>query len=429
MARKISVVEIPYEQLLDPSADLTEALWRGFGPDGLGIVTVSGVPDYPALRDALLPLAQQFADLPNDVKQAHEHAASSYNVGWSHGKEALRSGMPDTHKGSFYANPLQDTYDGVDQDTASRYRSYYSPNLWPRQALPQLEGCFKQLGSLVIDVGLLLAQHCSKYVQQQLSNAVGQPLSQQEQAQLDFEGQLRRSSCHKARLLHYFPTNCGDQQQQQQQVAAGEDWCGWHLDHGALTGLTSAMYIKDGQQVPCPDPSAGLYICDRSGEVVQAAIPPGHIAYQMGQVMAIQSGGLLRATPHCVRAAAAGEPGVSRNTFAVFMQPETSLLLEAPRAAAGLGALLCMDSGHWAPGMSFGEFAEATMHGYYATPAAAAAAASGSPARSAAAAAAAGSAGGADATPTSAKDVAPASVLMAAEAAVRKRLQLLVSHE
>lgn len=208
MARKISVVEIPYEQLLDPSADLTEALWRGFGPDGLGIVTVSGVPDYPALRDALLPLAQQFADLPNDVKQAHEHAASSYNVGWSHGKEALRSGMPDTHKGSFYANPLQDTYDGVDQDTASRYQSYYSPNLWPRQALPQLEGCFKQLGSLVIDVGLLLAQHCSKYVQQQLSNAVGQPLSQQEQAQLDFEGQLRHSSCHKARLLHYFPTNC-----------------------------------------------------------------------------------------------------------------------------------------------------------------------------------------------------------------------------
>lgn len=41
------------------------------------------------------------------------------------------------------------------------------------------------------------------------------------------------------------------------------------------------MYIKDGQQVPCPDPSAGLYICDRSGEVVQAAIPPGHIAYQV----------------------------------------------------------------------------------------------------------------------------------------------------
>jgi hypothetical protein len=78
-----------------------------------------------------------------------------------------------------------------------------------------------------------------RYVQQQLSNAAGEPLTQQEQAQLDFAGQLRNSSCHKARLLHYFPTNGGDQQQQQQQqqVAAGEDWCGWHLDHGALTGM------------------------------------------------------------------------------------------------------------------------------------------------------------------------------------------------
>jgi hypothetical protein len=68
------------------------------------------------------------------------------------------------------------------------------------------------------------------------------------------------------------------------------------------------------------------------------------------------------------------------------------------------------------------------MHGYYSTPAAAAAAAAGSPTR-APAAAAASDGSGADATPTSAKDVAPASVLLAAEAATRKRLQLLVSHE
>jgi hypothetical protein len=41
------------------------------------------------------------------VKAAHEDAASQWSVGWSHGKEALRSGLKDTHKGSFYANPLQ----------------------------------------------------------------------------------------------------------------------------------------------------------------------------------------------------------------------------------------------------------------------------------------------------------------------------------
>lgn len=56
---------------------------------------------------------------------------------------------------------LQDTYN-VDQDTADKYRSYYSPNIWPHQHLPQLETAFKQLGSLIISVGLKLAGHCSK---------------------------------------------------------------------------------------------------------------------------------------------------------------------------------------------------------------------------------------------------------------------------
>jgi hypothetical protein len=45
------------------------------------------------------------------------------------------------------------------------------------------------------------------------------------------------------------------------------------------------MYLSNGAAVPSPDPAAGLYICNRAGSVVQATIPPGHIAYQMGQVM------------------------------------------------------------------------------------------------------------------------------------------------
>jgi hypothetical protein len=116
------------------------------------------------------------------------------------------------------------------------------------------------------------------------------------------------------------------------------------------TGLTCAMYIKDGVAVPSPDPRAGLYICNRAGQVVQASIPPDHIAFQLGQVLSIQSGGLLRATPHYVRAAAGGPPGISRNTFAVFMQPDLGLELNPPQGLEALGGLLCMDAGHWAPG-------------------------------------------------------------------------------
>lgn len=81
---------------------------QGFGPDGLGIVSVSGVPDFPALRERLLPLAAALAALPDAARAALEDAASNYNVGWSHGKEALAGGRPDTLKGgcgAFAAGP------------------------------------------------------------------------------------------------------------------------------------------------------------------------------------------------------------------------------------------------------------------------------------------------------------------------------------
>lgn len=67
-----------------------------------------------------------------------------------------------------------------------------------------------------------------------------------------------------------------------------EDWCGWHTDHGSLTGLTSAMYMHGDKAVPNPDPQAGLYIRARQGgEVTQAPIPADQIAYQMGEAMQV----------------------------------------------------------------------------------------------------------------------------------------------
>lgn len=189
------------------------------------------------------------------------------------------------------------------------------------------------------------------------------------------------------------------------------------------SGLTSAMYIKDGQPVPTPDPQSGLYICNRAGQVVQATIPPGHIAYQLGQVIAIQSGGLLRATPHYVRAPAASGPGgISRNTFAVFMQPEVDVVLNAPKGLEALGGVLCMDSGHWSPGMTFGAFAEHTLNGYYQLP-------QGSSSSRDSDEDQGHVPGTPDYPPAAGKDVAPAAVHLAAAAAGTQLAQLFVSHQ
>lgn len=51
----------------------------------------------------------------------------------------------------------------------------------------------------------------------------------------------------------------------------------------------------------------------------------------MGEATQIRSGGKLRATPHCVRGAMGSEAvGISRNTFAVFMQPHWDEKLDPP---------------------------------------------------------------------------------------------------
>jgi hypothetical protein len=70
----------------------------------------------------------------------------------------------------------------------------------------------------------------------------------------------------------------------------------------------------------CPDAAAGLYIKTRSGQTVRAPIPPGSLAFQIGECAQIQSGGALQATPHWVQAPrGAASEGVGRGTMAVFM--------------------------------------------------------------------------------------------------------------
>ncbi|KAG2454590.1 hypothetical protein HYH02_000431 [Chlamydomonas schloesseri] len=387
-------------------AQIEEAL----GPHGLGALAVRNVPGYVARRRLLLPQAHHFANLPEEIRRRYEDEDSHYSVGWSHGKESLSSGQPDTYKGSYYANPLVDdplrpgpndslcpwqhsalasleeTLSSVDEpgrmgasagfsgrcspeeetELRRRHPGYYRPNLWPRQELPVFEVAFKDLGRLIVAVGCLLMDHCDSYVASKLSAQQGQ-----------LSGVLRRSYNPKARLLHYFARpgqqlnliigpagpQIAPQQPQQQEQEADDSWCGLHTDHGSLTGLTSAMYLDaSGNEVPNPDPAAGLYIRDRSGHMVRAGIPADCIAFQVGEALQVHSGGLLQATPHFVRSARGiAAAGISRNTFAVFMQPNVEEPMDCPPGVDPKS----VEIGQWQPGCTFGKFAEDTFALYY----------------------------------------------------------------
>ena len=101
--------------------------------------------------------------------------------------------------------------------------------------------------------------------------------------------------------------------------------------------------------------------------MVRIVIPSDHIAFQLGEVFQILSGGTLLATPHCVVAprsrpeVPSKHQQVYRNTFALFMQPRWDEILHCPDG---------IDPGNveidvWKDGMSFGAFSKKRFENYY----------------------------------------------------------------
>jgi len=305
------------------------------------------VPDYPRRRLALLTLAQPLARLPEDVKRALEHKESTYNFGWSHGREKF-NGVPDLLKGSFYANPTMDV-PTTDPELIRQHPANCSPNIWPPEAaLPGFADAFKSLGKLMVEVGSLVATQCDKYVVHNHSHYKPDRMQKI----------IRTSRAHKARLLHYFSAK------DVSNAGGDADWCGWHLDHGSLTGLTSALYTRECKPCSNPDAACGLYIKNRKGEEVKVAIPEDCIAFQIGESSQIHSGGLLVATPHYVKAPNIKLMGdVARNTFAVFMQPEWDEPMDIPKGTDP--KVVQAGVQFWRPGGDFSGFMKAKLQEYY----------------------------------------------------------------
>jgi isopenicillin N synthase-like dioxygenase len=120
------------------------------------------------------------------------------------------------------------------------------------------------------------------------------------------------------------------------------------------------------------DAESGLFIQSRTGEIVRVELPRGACGFQIGEATQIQSGNLFRATPHAVRMGRAAK-GLTRETFALFMQPNRDDPLEFPeggastaddsQAPAALLGVVPLEQ-RWKPGQTFGEFHEATLSAF-----------------------------------------------------------------
>lgn len=245
---------------------------------------------------------------------------------------------------------------------ANHYSDYMRPNVWPTHAsCAHLEPGFKELGRYINQIGLLVARRCDDYVQHKLGH--GANFSRMQHS-------LEQSTSAKGRLLNYFPpddsmlthTNGDDQL-----------WCGYHNDHGTLTGLIAGQFYNTSDmqtQLAAPDPVAGLYVC-RGHKPEKVLIPENCIAFQIGESAQIVSGGILRATPHAVLMPRCAKD-IARITFVVFLQPNPWEKLSLPHGCDELDVEDALKTNGRVPdlkvryelGDTFAEFAAKTGKAY-----------------------------------------------------------------
>ncbi|KAJ5788634.1 hypothetical protein N7457_003624 [Penicillium paradoxum] len=346
-------VTVSLQELVDGTVSF-ETLTEAFGPSSLGIIVVKDLPStFTELRAQVLSNASYLAALPDPELESLTSPESKYLVGWSCGKETLKTGRFDTLKGSYYVNCAfyQDaSLESAPADDFPDLPQYTAPNIWPSSAkLPEFRGSVESLCTLIIETAALVAKACDRYAE---ANIEGYKPGYLHHV-------VTTSLTTKARLLHYFP----NEEEEEKPDASDDDWCATHLDHGCLTGLTSAMFLDEAVTPPTldasgsasaplpelprsPDPSAGLYIRSRTDEIVKVNIPRDCLAFQTGEALQLITRGKFMAVPHFVKGAKAS-PGqrIARNTLAVFTQPN---LAEEVR-----------------PGLSFAEFARGVVQKNY----------------------------------------------------------------
>ncbi|OJJ47792.1 hypothetical protein ASPZODRAFT_131366 [Penicilliopsis zonata CBS 506.65] len=324
-------ITVSLHELIEGSVSF-ETLTEAFGPSSLGIIVVKDLDArFKELRAQVLSNASYLAALSEGELESLTSAEAKYLVGWSCGKETLRSGHYDTLKGSYYVNCAfyQDPdLQGAPADGFPDLSEYTAHNIWPaKDRLPTFRKSVEELCTLIIDTAALVARACDRYA---LATIDGYKEGY-------IEHVVKTSMTTKARLLHYFPSPVS---RDAEPAAEGDDddWCATHLDHGCLTGLTSAMFIDEDANSPAafdatatkplpelaqsPDPSAGLYIRSRTDQVVKVNIPKDYLAFQTGEALQLITQGKFRAVPHFVKGAkTTGGAQIARNTLAVFTQP------------------------------------------------------------------------------------------------------------
>ena len=338
---------IPYISLIMDEKSFSHIINSAFDKNSLGLIIITDVPNMKEFRTNLIQAGRNFIKIKD--KSKYEKPEAYYAVGWSYGKEKMKNNKLDFAKGSYYANPLEDNPTD-DKELIKKYPGSYTPNVWIDD-IPEFEESFKIIGKTIYFLGLLLLNHCDDYLKKKGIKS-------------NLEKLISGSRTCKGRFLHYFEID-------KEKNKEDDGSCGWHCDSGCLTGLISAKYFDKNKEVKSPK-DAGLFIKDRNNNLVKVDIPEDAIAFQIGEIIQILSGGEIIATPHCVKSS---KELYSRNTFALFMDVHPNYKINIPEISKDKkeeiltiknlpeGVPLLKD--RYYDGITYGEFLDKTYKAYY----------------------------------------------------------------
>ncbi|KAH0738507.1 hypothetical protein KY290_037212 [Solanum tuberosum] len=372
----VELYELHYSDLLQLSSDkslsdefieeiqrlesVTRSVMENLGPEGPGLLAITGVPEASNLRRTLLPLARKLALLNNDDRK---RLLKEQNLG---SDVSLKNPNRDVSSFSMqlkYEQCYERSGCQVDDLDVDNRDGEVDQNEFKKL------GCtFKELGYCMMDLGLRLAQICDKAIG-------GQELQQS----------LLESGTAKGRLIHYHSAvdndivredakrngqskarngkvNKNEQSSLKQQgIESSKDqsndyglWQQWHYDYVPMFLLSSHQEapaainndspVSSKLEFPSPGGHTYLHIFDpKKNQVFIVKAPSESLILQVGEAADILSKGKLRATLHCVCRPPKGE-NLSRETFVVFLQPAWSKqfsLLDYPLELLALSGQQC----------------------------------------------------------------------------------------
>ncbi|XP_010523684.1 PREDICTED: uncharacterized protein LOC104801985 isoform X2 [Tarenaya hassleriana] len=346
------------------SRDVLEAL----GPTGPGLLCITGVPRAAVLRHRLLPLARKLALLDPDTRKRilKEHHLGS--------DVPLKN--PDRNVSSFSAQlKYAQSSDKFCHEVST------NPDL-QEDEFTNLEGAFKELGFCMMEMGLCIARVCDGEI-----------------GGRELEDSLLESCTAKGRLIHYHSaadklllrdalrrTRSMRQKMSRKHEGIYLDlWQQWHYDYGIFTVLTDPMFLSSSSlskagAVQCGHTYLKIYHPSENKVYLVKSPPPDSFIVQVGESADVLSKGKLRSTLHCVCRPEKLDH-VSRETFAVFLQPSWSktfsysdyvmdhIKLDSQLKASDLRReiqkIVPPLSSRLKDGMTFAEFARQTTKQYY----------------------------------------------------------------